>query len=62
MLPNWDINNDGSCTVYDLILISTHYGATGSLGWIREDVDNNGRIEVLDLVLASNHYGASWWV
>jgi hypothetical protein len=62
MPPNWDINNDGSCTVFDLILISNHYGETSTSGWIREDVDNNGQIEVLDLVLASNHYGASWWV
>jgi len=62
MSPNWDINNDGGCNVFDLVLISNHYGEVGTVGWIREDVDNNGEIEVLDLVLTSNEYGASWWV
>jgi uncharacterized repeat protein (TIGR02543 family) len=61
MPPNWDINSDGDCTVFDLVLISAHYGETSTTGWIREDVDNNGEIEVLDLVLTSNQYGVSWW-
>jgi len=62
MPPNWDVNNDGRCNVFDLVLISNHYSETNTLGWIREDVDNNGQIEVLDLVLTSNEYGTSWWV
>jgi len=62
MPPNWDVNNDGGCNVFDLVLISNHYGETGTAGWIREDVDNNGQIQVFDLVLLSGHYGASWWV
>jgi len=62
MPPNWDINNDGKCSVFDLALISNHYGETGSTGWIREDVDNNGQIQVFDFVLLSEHYGESWWV
>jgi hypothetical protein len=61
MSPNWDINNDGECTILDLVLISNHYGETGTAGWIREDVDNNGSIQVVDLVLVSNHFGSSWW-
>lgn len=62
MPPNWDVNNDGSCTVLDLTLISNYYNESGVFGWMREDVDNNGEIKVLDLVLASNHYGETWWV
>ena len=62
MLPNWDVNNDGSCTVLDLTLISNHYNESGVFGWIREDVDNSGEIKVLDLVLVSNHYDETWWV
>ncbi len=62
MPPNWDINNDGECKVFDFVLISNHYGETGSAGWIREDVDNNGQIQVLDLTLISNYYDESWWV
>jgi len=61
MPPNWDINNDGECNIYDYMLVSSHYGETGVPGWIREDVDNNGKIQVFDLVLVSEHYDESWW-
>jgi uncharacterized repeat protein (TIGR02543 family) len=61
MPPNWDINNDGECAIFDLVLISNHYNENGASGWIREDADNNGEIQVLDLVYLSNHYGESWW-
>ena len=60
--PNWDINNDGRCTVLDLNLVSNHFYETGVAGWIREDVDNNGMIQVLDLVFLSNHYNEIWWM
>ena len=62
MPPNWDINSDGMCAIFDFVLISNHYGENGAGGWIREDADNNGVIQVLDLVYVSNHYGESWWV
>jgi uncharacterized repeat protein (TIGR02543 family) len=61
MPPNWDINLDGDCLIFDLVFISNHYGETGANGWIREDADNNGEVEVLDLVYVSNHYAESWW-
>jgi uncharacterized repeat protein (TIGR02543 family) len=61
MPANWDLNSDGHCTIFDLVLISNHYGQAGSNGWIREDADNNGGIQVLDLVNVSNHYGEIWW-
>jgi hypothetical protein len=59
--PNWDINSDGVCTILDLVLISNHYGETGSFGWMRSDVDNNGVIQVLDIVIVSGYFGTSWW-
>ncbi len=62
MAPNWDINLDGDCLIFDLVLISNKYGQTGANGWIREDVDNNGEIQVLDLVNVSTHYAETWWV
>jgi len=61
MPPNWDLNSDGYCMIFDLVLVSNHYGQSGGNGWIREDADNNGEIQVLDLVFVSNHYGESWW-
>jgi hypothetical protein len=61
MPTNWDLNSDGHCMIFDLVLVSNHYGQSGGIGWIREDADNNGEIQVLDLVFVSNHYGESWW-
>ena len=61
MSPNWDINNDGRCTILDHVMISVHYSQTGSSGWIREDVDNSGVINTSDLITASNYYYESWW-
>jgi uncharacterized repeat protein (TIGR02543 family) len=60
MPANWDINSDGTCAIFDFVLISNHYGENGASGWIREDADNNGFIQVLDLVYVSNHYAESW--
>jgi len=58
--PNWDINNDGICTVFDYVLISNRYGLTGIKGWIREDVDNDGKIDYFDLSLVASQYGNRW--
>lgn len=61
LAPNWDINKDGVCNIFDQLLVANSYEDTGTAGWIREDVDNNGEIQVFDLVLVSNHYGETWW-
>ena len=62
MPPNWDLNNDGDCNIFDLVVVSNHYNETGTPGWIREDVDNNGQIKVIDLVFVSEHYDETWWI
>ncbi|MDH7506316.1 MAG: cohesin domain-containing protein [Candidatus Thermoplasmatota archaeon] len=59
--PNYDVNNDGSIDILDLLLISEVYGYFGNPGWIREDVDNNGVVQVFDMVIVSNYYGQGWW-
>jgi hypothetical protein len=50
MPANWDIDIDGDCTIFDLVLISNHIGEKSPPGWIREDVDNNGKIQRSDLL------------
>jgi hypothetical protein len=60
LAPNWDVDMNGECKVFDLTLISNHYGEIGTTGWIREDVDNNGEVNVFDLVVVSNHYNTAW--
>ncbi|UCF12942.1 MAG: hypothetical protein JSW06_01465 [Thermoplasmatales archaeon] len=61
MPPNWDVDMNGECNVYDLTLLSNHYEEIGDAGWIREDVDNNGKVEILDFDFVLNHYNESWW-
>jgi len=61
ILPNWDINEDGYCTILDFVLVSNRYYENGDNGWIREDVDNNGIISLSDMIYISNHYGQYWW-
>ena len=51
----WDVNSDGAVNVLDIILISQHFGETGTPGWIREDVNNDGVINVLDTILVGQH-------
>ncbi len=58
--PNWDINNDGTCSMEDLLLESDQFGRQGDSGWIREDADNNGRIDIFDFVMLSNNYQTTW--
>ncbi|VVB60800.1 Uncharacterised protein [uncultured archaeon] len=62
MPANWDMDNDGTCGILDLVVISDQYGKSGVSGWIREDVDNTGIITVLDLVYVSDHLAESWLV
>ena len=61
MSPNWDIDNDGYCTLHDFVLISNLFGETGNPGWIRQDIDNNGRVQIVDFTLLAEHYGDSWY-
>jgi|GEM_PF-980050 len=61
MPANWDLDGDGYWTIFDLVLISNHYGENGMPGWIREDADNNGAIQIQDLMFVSNYNGQSWW-
>jgi hypothetical protein len=53
----WDVNQDGSIDVLDMILVGNHFGETGDPGWIAEDVKPDGSIDVLDLILIGNHFG-----
>jgi len=57
MFPNWDVNNDGKCTIFDYVLVSICYGFVGSAGWIREDINNDGIVSISDFFLILNHYG-----
>jgi hypothetical protein len=61
VIPDYDVNSDGSCNVLDFVLIANRLGESGSQGWIREDVDKNGIINILDILMVSNNYGETGW-
>ncbi|MFE3845432.1 LamG-like jellyroll fold domain-containing protein, partial [Thermoplasmatota archaeon] len=58
--PNWDINNDHDCSIFDLVLVAGHFDETGYNGWIREDVNNDGDVSIVDLVLVAGHFDETW--
>ena len=61
MPPNWDIDENGWCKVFDLTMISNHYNETGISGWIREDVNNDGEVNMVDFMAVYTHYNENWW-
>ena len=58
--PRWDINGDGVCNIYDLVLLGNYWGETGAPGWIPEDINQDGFVNIYDLVILGNHWGETW--
>lgn len=58
---NWDINEDGYCSLLDLLALSNMYGQEGNDGWVREDVNNDGVVSVLDFAAVSNYFDQCWY-
>ena len=57
MLP-WDINNDGTVDIRDLILVSNNFGLE-SPEHPKADVNKDGRVDIIDLLLVAAHFGES---
>ena len=55
---NWDVNQDGSVNVLDMVRIGQHWDETGSAGWIVEDANEDGTIDVLDMILIGQNWTA----
>ncbi len=55
---NWDINQDNSVNVLDMVRIGQHWDETGSAGWITEDANEDGTIDVLDMILIGQNWTA----
>ena len=54
----WDINNDGSVDIQDLILVSNSFGmATPEPPKV--DVNEDGHVDIIDLLLVAAHFGES---
>jgi len=54
----YDLNNDKTVNIQDLLSVANHFGETGTPGWIIQDVNKDGQIRVLDLVLIATHWGS----
>ena len=58
--PRWDINRDGVCNIYDLVLLGNYWGETGTPGWVPEDINSDDVVNIYDLVILGNHWGQTW--
>ena len=54
--PAWDVNEDGSVNILDLVLVGQNFGGVIS-AVPRTDVNGDGSINILDLVLVAQHFG-----
>ena len=57
---NWDINRNADINIVDVTGVTSHYGESGSPGWIRADANNNGDINIIDVTSVTAHYGESY--
>jgi len=60
--PAWDINHEGVVNYLDISSLISHYGESGSPGFVRDDIDNSGQVNYLDISVLISHYGESWLV
>lgn len=51
-----DVSDDGRVNLSDMVLVTRHWGETGTPGWITEDVNNDGRISLGDLVFIAQNW------
>ena len=55
ILP-WDINNDGTVDIQDIILVSNNFGEKSEV-YPELDVNQDGNIDIIDLLLVAAHFG-----
>ena len=56
--PPWDVNEDGTVDLFDLIAVAQGIGQQASKT-SRIDVKNDGIIDIFDLIIVAQHFGES---
>ncbi|MCH8291647.1 hypothetical protein IH992_11180 [Candidatus Poribacteria bacterium] len=51
----WDVNSDGVVNVFDLVLVGSQFGQSGT--GLSGDVNGDSVVNVFDLVIVSSHFG-----
>ena len=54
----WDINNDGTVDIEDLLLVANNFGS-GYLENPKIDVNTDGKVDIIDLLIIAAHLGES---
>ena len=54
-LTPWDVNADGTVNLFDLVLVASAFGQSGTN--LISDVNSNGTVDVFDLVIIGSHFG-----
>lgn len=55
VLPG-DLNNDGAVDIFDMAIVSNHWGETGANGG---DANSDGLVDIFDVAVVSNHWSAA---
>lgn len=58
MFLPWDVNNDGTVDIHDLLLVANSFDVD-TLNYPKVDVNRDGNVDLIDFLLVASHLGES---